>query len=167
MERAAMHIRPARDADLDAILAIHNDAILNSTAIWTDEPVTRREREAWFRSHRDAGEPVLVMDVDGHAVGYATYSQWRGKSGYRFSVEDSIYIAGSHQGQGIGRLLLVELIARAKDAGKHLMIADIEAGNAASIHLHESLGFVQTGFIREVGTKFDRWLDLAILQLEL
>jgi L-amino acid N-acyltransferase YncA len=164
-----MQIRLAIDADLDAILAIHNDAIAHSTAIWTDAAVARGEREDWLAARTLAGDPVLVaVDEETSAVaGYATYAQWRAKYGYRHTVEDSVYIAEPYQGKGIGRALLVELIDRARQDGHHVMLADIESGNAASIGLHESLGFVTAGRLREIGTKFDRWLDLTILQLDL
>jgi phosphinothricin acetyltransferase len=162
-----MLIRQAEDADLDAILAIHNDAILHSTALWTDEPVERIDREDWLASRTSAGDAVLVAIEEGQLAGYAAYAPWRAKFGYRHTVEDSVYIAAPFQGRGIGRSLLVELIEHARGAGHHVMLADIESGNAASIGLHESLGFVEAGRLREIGTKFERWLDLTILQLDL
>jgi phosphinothricin acetyltransferase len=162
-----MIIRPAVDADLDAILAIYNAAILETAAIWTDDPVDRADREEWFAAHAAEGAPILVAEVDGVAVAYASYSQWRNKYGFRFSVENSIYVASGYQGRGIARALMNELIVLARGAGMHLMVADIEAGNVASIRLHESLGFEKTAHVREIGFKFGRWLDLAILQLTL
>jgi L-amino acid N-acyltransferase YncA len=162
-----VQLRPAQDGDLDAILAIHNDAILNSPAIWYDEPVDRANREAWLAEHEAMGHPVIVAEVDGVVAGYASYGPWRPRSGYRYTVENSVYLDAEHQGQGLGRALLVELIARAKASGLHMMVANIEASNTASIRLHRSLGFEQTGFLREVGRKYDRWLDLVILQLAL
>jgi len=162
-----MKIRQAADADLDAILAIHNDAILNSTALWTDTTVDRAEREQWLADRTASGNPVLVAVDDGVAVGFASYAQWRARSGYRHTVEDSVYIAASHQGRGIGRALLVELIDHAKNAGHHVMLADIESGNTASISLHKGLGFEPAGQLDEIGRKFDRWLDLTILSLPL
>jgi L-amino acid N-acyltransferase YncA len=162
-----MLIRQAVDADLDAILAIHNEAIEHSAAIWNDEVVARSDREEWLAARTAAGDPVLVAVENGELAGYATYAQWRAKYGYRHTVEDSVYIAAPFQGRGVGRALLVELVARARTAGHHVMLADIESGNVASIGLHESLGFVEAGRLREIGTKFDRWLDLTILQLNL
>lgn len=162
-----MVIRDATDADLDAILAIHNDAILNSPAIWDDAPVDRAEREEWFAVRVNAGNPVLVVEVDGVVVGYGTYAPWRWKRGYRNTVEDSIYLAAGAQGKGIGRALLTELIDHARASGHHVMLADIESSNAASIRLHESLGFERAGQLNEIGQKFDRWLDLTILALRL
>lgn len=162
-----MQIRPATDVDLDAILAIHNDAILHSTALWTDEVVDRGDREEWLAARTDAGNAVLVAIENDELAGYAAYAPWRAKYGYRNTVEDSVYIAAPFQGRGIGRELLVALIDHARAAGHHVILADIESGNAASIGLHESLGFVEAGRLREIGTKFDRWLDLTILQLDL
>jgi L-amino acid N-acyltransferase YncA len=162
-----MLIRQAVDADLDAILAIHNDAILNSAAIWDDDPVDRAEREDWLATRAREGNPVFVAVEDGEPVGYATYAQWRSKRGYRHTVEDSVYIAASHQGRGLGRTLLSRLIDHARGAGHHVMLADIESSNTASIRLHESLGFARAGQLDEIGHKFDRWLDLTILSLRL
>ena len=162
-----MIIRPAVDADLDAILAIHNDAILHSTALWTDEVVPRGDREVWLADRTAAGDAVLVAIEDGQVAGYASYAPWRAKYGYRNTVEDSVYLAAPFQGRGFGRALLEVLIDHASAAGHHRMLADIESGNVASIRLHESLGFVEAGHLREIGTKFDRWLDLTILQLDL
>ena len=162
-----MLIRQATDADLDAILVIHNDAILNSAAIWDDDPVDRAEREAWLATRTGEGNPVLVAVDDAAVVGYATYAQWRAKRGYRHTVEDSVYISASHQGSGLGRALLAQLIDHARTAGHHVMLADIESGNAGSIRLHESLGFTRAGQLDEIGYKFDRWLDLTILALRL
>ncbi len=162
-----MQIRQAADADLDVILAIHNDAILNSTALWTDATVDRAEREQWLADRTASGNPVLVAVDDGAVVGFASYAQWRARWGYRHTVEDSVYVASTHHGKGIGRALLVELIDHAKKAGHHVMLADIESGNAASIGLHKSLGFEPVGQLNEIGRKFDRWLDLTILSLRL
>jgi len=162
-----MLLRDAVGSDLDALLTIHNAAIRSSTAIWTDDEVPRSEREEWFEGQAAAGNPVLVADDDGTVAGYATYAQWRAKFGYRHTVEDSVYVAEGYQGRGLGRALLVELVSRARAAGHHVMLADIEAGNDASVRLHESLGFVHVGRLPEVGTKFGRWLDLAILALPL
>ena len=162
-----MIIRPAVEADLDVILAIYNAAILETAAIWTDEPVDRANRERWFATQAANGHPILVAELDDTVAGYASFAQWRLMHGYRFSVENSIYVASAFQGRGIARALMTELITQARDYGAHLMVADIEAGNEASIRLHESLGFEKTGHIKQIGYKFDHYLDLAILQLTL
>ena len=110
-------IRPATVDDLDAILDIYNDAILNGIALWTDDPVERSDREDWFASLQSRGFPVLVAEVDGVVAGYANYGPWQSRVGYRFSVEDSVYIRAEFHGQGLGRALLTELISLARDAG--------------------------------------------------
>lgn len=160
-------IRPASDVDLDAILEIHNRAIRETTAIWTDAEADRPDRERWLAAHVAVAHPVIVAEVDGEVAGYASYSSWREKIGYRFTVENSVYVAERYQRQGIGRMLMVELIALARSRGIHVMIAAIEAENASSIAMHRALGFEDPVIIREVGTKFGRWLDLALLRLEL
>ncbi|QIS41964.1 N-acetyltransferase [Clavibacter capsici] len=162
-----MRIRPAEPRDVDDLLEIRNDAILHGTALWMDEPVDRAERERWYEETTAAGDPILIADVDGRVAGYGTYGPWRSKSGYRFSVEDSVYVRDAFQGQGIGRALVEELIAHARAAGKHAVFADIEAGNTGSIRLHERLGFRQVGMLPGIGWKFGRPLDLAILHLPL
>ena len=162
-----MNIRPATDADLDAVLEIHNAAIRDSLAIWSDTEVDRSDRERWLAEQDANGHPVIVAEINGAVAGYAYYSQWRGRTGYRHTVENSVYVATGFQRQGIARLLMVELLDLARLRGMHVMIAAIEAGNTASIALHEQLGFESPVIMREVGTKFDRWLDLALMRLEL
>jgi L-amino acid N-acyltransferase YncA len=160
-------IRAGVDADLDAILEIHNAAIRDSLAVWTDIEADRTDRERWLAAHEADGHPVIVAEVDGVVAGYAAYGRWRERTGYRYTVENSVYVADAYQRRGIARALMVELIALARAAGMHVMIAGIEAGNTASIALHEQLGFEAPLIVREVGTKFDTWLDLAFLRLEL
>ena len=162
-----MQIRPAVDADLDAILDIHNHAIRELLSIWTETEVDRADRERWLAEHQEQGHPVLVAEIDGAVAGYASYGPWRSKTGYRFTVENSVYVAEGYQRQGIARLLMVDLIEIARESGIHVMVAAIEAGNTASIRLHEQLGFEPPVLVREVGTKFGRWLDLAFMRLVL
>ncbi|WP_445441784.1 GNAT family N-acetyltransferase [Clavibacter sp. km1a] len=162
-----MRIRPAEPRDINDLLEIRNDAILTSTALWTDEPVDRAEREAWFRRAAEEGDPILVAEVDGAMAGYGTYGPWRRMSGYRFSVEDSVYVREAFQGRGIGRALVEALVAHARAAGKRAVFADIEAGNTGSIRLHERLGFRRVGLLPGIGWKYGRPLDLAILHLAL
>ena len=162
-----MIIRDATSADLDALLEIHNEAIRNSRAIWIDHEVEREDREAWFDQHRADGHPVFVAEVDGAVVGYAAYSWYRPRPGYRFTVENSVYLRPEAQRLGIGRALMVEIIAAARAAGMHSMIAGIEASNTGSIALHESLGFAEVGRIPQAGIKYGEWLDLVLMQLRL
>ena len=162
-----MIIRDATDADLDAILDIHNTAVRESLAIWHEAEETRDDRAAWLTGHQLAGEPVLVAEIDGVVAGYATYGRFRPKSGYRHSVENSVYVADAFHRRGVGRALMVELIARARAADIHVIVAAIEASNLGSIALHRELGFEEPVVLREVGIKFDQWLDLAFMRLQL
>ncbi|APX33214.1 GNAT family N-acetyltransferase [Brachybacterium sp. P6-10-X1] len=163
-----MTIDEATDASVPAITAIYNDAVRSTTAVWNSSTVDLADRAEWLAEHRAAGHPVLVaLDDELEVVGYATFGDWRAWEGYRYTVEHSVYVRGDQRGQGIGEQLLVELISRARELGKHVLVAGIEAGNAASIGLHEKLGFRQVGFFPQVGRKFDRWLDLVFLQLTL
>ncbi len=160
-----MHIRHALPEDLEAILEIYNDAVISTVAIWNEQTVDLENRREWFIQHQDQGYPILVAVDDDDVVGYATFGDWRTWEGYRYSVEHSVYVRADQRGRGTGRLLMTELIDRAREAGKHVMVAGIEASNEGSIRLHEKLGFRKTGTLREVGTKFGRWLDLTFMQL--
>ena len=162
-----MLIRDAVPADIPAILAIYNDAVAHTTAVWNDTPADAQSRGAWMAARVVQGYPVLVADAGGRVLGYASFGDWRAFAGYRHTVEHSVYVHADARGRGVGRALLAALVARARAAGKHVMVAAIEAGNAPSIHLHRSLGFEQTGLMPQVGCKFGRWLDLAFLQLRL
>ncbi|MGV9817958.1 N-acetyltransferase family protein [Nocardia xishanensis] len=166
--RHATVIRDAREGDLPAILDIHNANIATSTAIWDIDEVGIDERQIWFRTRTAEGMPVLVAEVDGEVAGYASYGQWRPKVGYRYSVENSVYIADRFQRRGLASALLTELIDRAAQSGRvHAMIAAIESGNTGSIALHERFGFMVVGELPEVGHKFGRWMDLTLMQLRL
>lgn len=160
-----MRIRDAGENDLGAILDIYNDAALNTTAIWNDACVTLENRRAWWLDRRSQGFPVLVAELaDGTTVGYASFGPFRAFDGYRFTVENSVYVHRDARGQGVGLVLMEALLERAKLQGFHIMIAAIEAGNASSIALHRKFGFVETGHMPEVGFKFGRWLDLLLMQ---
>lgn len=158
-------IRDADQADLHGIMEIYNDAVLNTTAIWNETLVDIENRRAWFDARKAKGFPVIVAQLDGEVAGYASYGDWRAFDGYRFTVEHSVYVHKSFRGNGLGRKLMEELIARAASNGVHVMIAAIEAENQASIALHNALGFRIAGTFSEVGTKFGRWLDLTCMEL--
>ncbi|MDN3445893.1 GNAT family N-acetyltransferase [Microbacterium sp. APC 3901] len=160
-------IRDAETADLEAITAIHNDAVLNTTAIWNEDAVTVEDRAAWLSDRQQRGYPVIVAVDDTGVLGYATFGDWRPHSGYRHTVEHSVYVRDGQRGRGIGKALMIELIHRARSLGKHVMVAAIESGNTGSIIMHKRLDFMQVGRMPQVGTKFDRWLDLTFLQLVL
>ncbi|GAJ28112.1 GNAT family N-acetyltransferase [Acidomonas methanolica] len=163
-----MIIRDARPNDIDAITAIYNHAVAHTTAIWNETLADREDRLAWLVQRQGAGWPVLVaVDPRETILGYATYGPWRPHEGYRHTVEHSVYVDPAQQGKGVGTLLMRALIDRARAQKMHVMVGGIEAGNMASLRLHEALGFERTGLLKEVGMKFGRWLDLAFLQLTL
>ncbi|KQZ63146.1 acetyltransferase [Rhizobium sp. Root149] len=162
---AAPVIREATEADIPAILAIYNDAVANTTAIWNDNLVDLENRRQWYAVRKAKGFPVLVADRDGEVAGYAAYGEWRAFEGFRHTVEHSVYVHNQHRGAGIGRLLMTELVERAKAGGIHVMVGCIEAENKASIRLHEALGFRHVGTFAQVGVKFGRWLDLTCMEL--
>ena len=150
--------------DLPEILAIYNDVIRNSTAVYSEEEFTPARGELWLQSKNANGFPLIVMRDESGVVGFGTFGEFRAWPCYAYSVEHSVHIRADCRGQGIGRRILVELIARAGTMGKHVMIAGIDADNTASINLHRSLGFTMVGHFHEVGFKFGRWLDLIFMQ---
>ena len=161
-----MNIRDALETDLPALRDIFNDAVLHTTAIWMDDVVDLANRQAWFAARAQQGYPILVAEnATSEAVGYASFGDWRPFDGFCHTVEHSVYVRADQRGNGLGPQLMAALIERAKACGKHVMVAAIESGNAASIHLHERLGFVTTGQMPQVGRKFGRWLDLTFMQL--
>lgn len=163
-----MPIYDATQADLPAILAIYNEAVEATTAIWNETQVDLANRQAWLAERSAAGFPVLVAHSDaGEVLGYASYGTWRAIEGFRHTVEHSVYVRSDQRGQGLGPQLMQALIVRAKQTGLHVMVAAIDSGNSASIRLHERLGFVTTGQMPQVGRKFGRWLDLTFMQLML
>jgi phosphinothricin acetyltransferase len=160
-----MRIEDATDDDLPAVVAIYNDVIRTSTAIYREEPATLAERQAWNEARKANGYPLLVARTDDAPVaGFATFGDFRAWPGYRFTVEHSVHVADSHRGQGLGTALMHVLLARGAALGKHVMVAGIDADNAGSIRMHERLGFEATGHLKEVGWKFGRWLDLVFMQ---
>jgi phosphinothricin acetyltransferase len=165
--RIEMLIRDADESDVVGILPIRNHAIVHSTATWTEEVESLDDCSRWLAERRAADDAVVVAEEHGTVVGYGAYTRWRPKWGYRYTAADSVYVVDGYQGQGIGKMLLVELIARATTAGMHVMIADIESTNVASIKLHSSLGFTPAGTLPQIGWKFDRWLDLSMFTLRL
>lgn len=162
-----MQIRDALPGDAPAIMAIYNHAVAHTTSIWNEALVDEANRRAWMQERQAMGFPVLVAQREADVLGYASFGPWRAFEGFRHTVEHSVYVHPDHHGQGLGRQLMQALIERARSQDIHVMVAAIEAGNSASIRLHQTLGFAQTGLMPQVGTKFGRWLDLAFLQLRL
>ena len=149
------------------MLAIYNDVIATTTAIYDYRPRTIEAHEAWFETKRAQNWPVLVADHDGAVAGYGSYGPFRPWPAYLHSVENSIYVAADQRGRGIGSVLLPEIIAYASGRDFHTMIAGIDAANEGSLRLHGKFGFRKMAQFHEVGWKFDRWLDLVFLQLML
>jgi phosphinothricin acetyltransferase len=160
-------IRPATDHHLPAILAIYNDAVRHTTAIWNDTVVDLENRRAWREARAGLGYPVLVGEEDGAVVAYGSFGDFRAFDGYRFTVEHSVYVADGARRRGVASALIVALAEHATALGKHVMVAGIAADNEASIALHRKLGFAETGRMPEVGFKFGRWLDLVLMQRRL
>jgi phosphinothricin acetyltransferase len=164
MSAGACVIRPSLDADLAGILAIHNHAVRNETAIWSETPAHLEDRREWRHARLAKGYPVLVADEGGRVLGFGTFGDFRAYEGYRFTVEHSVYVAADARRRGLGTLLLTRLIEDARAMGKHVMVGGIAADNAASLALHARLGFTETARMPQVGYKFGRWLDLVFLQ---
>jgi phosphinothricin acetyltransferase len=168
-------IRDAVAADVPAITDIQNALLDTTTVEWRTEHHTPAEKSAWLRAHQHAGHAVLVAVDDttgdpGEVVGWAAYHEFRPTDrwpGYRFTVENTVHVREGHGGAGIGRSLMLELIERARAAGRHRLIAAVTAENEASVRFHERLGFVEVGRLGQVGSKLGRWLDVVFLQLDL
>jgi phosphinothricin acetyltransferase len=160
-------VRDATRQDLPEILSIYNEVIRNSTAVYSEIEFTPVRGDSWFDAKAEQGFPFIVAQNDSGIVGFGTFGEFRAWPCYRHTVEHSVHIRADRRGFGLGRMLVLELIARAKAMQKHVMIAGIDADNAVSIGLHRNLGFRQVGRFHEVGFKFGRWLDLVFLELSL
>jgi phosphinothricin acetyltransferase len=158
-------IRLARENDLPAILEIYNDIILTTTAVYQYVPQTLDMRKAWYDTKLKDGHPVFVAESEGRVVGLSSYGPFRAWAAYKYTVENSVYVASDQRGKGIGKLLIEPLIRAAKENDLHAVIAGIDGSNAASIKLHQSFGFEEVAHFRQVGYKFGRWLDLKFLEL--
>ncbi|HVY28099.1 MAG TPA: GNAT family N-acetyltransferase [Polyangiaceae bacterium] len=149
-----------------AILAILNDAILNSTALYDYRPRELASMTSWFDAKRSGGFPVWgAVSDDDELLGFASYGTFRAWPAYKYSVEHSLYVAAGKRGQGVGRALMQRLIQSATEQQLHTLIGGIDAENERSIAFHIKLGFVHAGTIKQAGFKFGRWLDLAFYQL--
>ena len=157
-----MHIRTARLTDAEAIRSIYNRAI-GTIATFDLEPRSLEEQQQWL-AMRSGAHVVLVADENGIVAGFASLSPYRDRPAYRTTVENSVYVDESHQGKGVGKQLMTELIDTARDHGFHSMIARIVSGNASSIALHRGLAFEIVGVEKEVGRKLGRWLDVVVMQ---
>ena len=156
-------IRRAAEPDVGEIARIYNEAILNTTATFDIEPKTLEDRLEWFRDRTD-DYPVIVATVEGKVAGWAEIKPFGTRRAYRYTVENAVYVGPEYQGKGIGSALLEELVEIASGKEFHVILALIVAGNECSVRLHAKLGFEQVGVMREVGRKFDRWLDLLVFE---
>ena len=162
-----MVVRDATAADLGPIRELYNALILTTTIGWRDEVATPEEIESWFAERHRRGDPVLVAERDGEVTGYTCWSAFRGGDsfpGYRHTAELTIHVRADQHRRGVGRTLLLALVDEARRRGLHVLVAGIDADNAASIALHRVLGFTEVARMPEVGRKFDRWLDLVLMQ---
>jgi phosphinothricin acetyltransferase len=154
------------DAHAPAILDILNDAIVTSTALYDYQPRTLASMRGWFDAKAAGGFPVIgAVDEAGTLLGFASYGTWRAFPAYKYTVEHSVYVHKDARGRGLASLLMRALIDAARAQGKHLLVGAIDAANDASIALHQQLGFVHAGTVRQAGFKFGRWLDVAFYQL--
>ncbi|MFH7804571.1 GNAT family N-acetyltransferase [Acinetobacter sp. BSP-53] len=162
-------IRPAQPQDLEHILKIYNAEILHGTATWNSTPKSIEDFQNWFKSLTEQQFPLFVAEHSEtkHIAGYADYSSFRQITGFKHTVEHSVFIHPDFIGQGLGKALMLKLIEYARQNYIHVMIAAIDHENQASIVLHEKLGFKQTGYMSEVGQKFGKWRDLVLMQLNL
>ncbi len=148
-----------------AILAIFNEAIVNSTALYDYEQRTEDSMVSWFAAKAQKRYPVIGLEDDaGELLGFATYGMFRERPAYKYTVEHSVYMDTRFRGQGHGRVLLEAIVAAAVQQDYHVMVGGIDASNAVSIRLHEKLGFTHCGTVQQAGFKFGRWLDLAFYQ---
>jgi phosphinothricin acetyltransferase len=164
MSETRIEIRDARPQDAEAVCAIYNDAVINTTAVFDYAPRNIEAQQDWLRLKAEQNLPVLVAERDSRVLGYCSYGPFRPWPAYLYTVENAIYVAPDCRGQGIGKRLLPPLLEIARARGLRTMIAGITADNAASLRLHEAQGYSHAGLIREAGWKFERWLDLVFLQ---
>jgi L-amino acid N-acyltransferase len=150
---------------LEAIRGIYNEAIVTSTALYDYQPRSQETMQAWWAAKQAGRYPVIgAVSDDGDLMGFASYGPFRSFPAYKYTVEHSVYVDSAFRGHGLGRQLLERAILAAEEQGYHAMVGVIDADNAVSISLHESLGFHRCGEMREVGFKFGRWLNLVIYQ---
>lgn len=158
-----MDLRLARPGDAEALRAIYNAEVSGSTVTFDIEPRSHADQVAWIERHQGVHPAIVAVD-DGEVAGFGSLSPFRDRAAYATTVEDSVYVAGGRRGRGVGRRLLEELVDLATKQGFHTAIARTAGDNEASIALHRSCGFALVGIEREVGRKFGRWIDVAILQ---
>src|SRR3569833_1979573 len=159
-----MDVRDARESDLPGLLDIYNEVIATSTAVYSYTPVTLDDRVQWWKARVARGLPGLGATDSSGVLGFSTFGDFRSWPGYRHTVEHSVHVRQDRRGHGVGKELVKALFPRAEALGKHVMIVGVDAANEASIRFYERLWFEKAAHLREVGHKFERWLDLVFLQ---
>jgi L-amino acid N-acyltransferase len=161
-----MELRPCTEQQLPEILDIFNDAILNSTALYDYKTRTLDMMHAWYADKQKGNFPIVgAFDENNLLLGFSTYGMFRVRPAYKYTLEHSVYIRPDKRGQGLGKILLREIIKKAEEQNYHILVGVIDASNTISMKLHEKEGFVLTGIMKEVGFKFGKWLDAAFYQL--
>lgn len=159
-----MQLRLAEFGDAEAIRAIYNLEVTQSTVTFDLVPRTLAQQQAWLEERSGAHAAVVAIDEATGLIGFGSLSPYRSRPAYRTTVEDSVYVHRDHQGRGVGRAVLAELVDLATAHGFHSMMARVVGGHDASIALHRSVGFDVVGTEREVGRKFRKWLDVVLMQ---
>jgi phosphinothricin acetyltransferase len=159
-----MRVRPATPDDAEAIRQIYNREVVGAPVTFDLVPRTLQDQLAWLEAHAGAHPAIVAETADGVIAGFGSLSPYRSRPAYSTTVEDSVYVHHDHRGQGVGRVLLEELVRLGTVHGFHAMMARIVGGHEVSISLHRSCGFELVGVEREVGRKFGKWLDVALMQ---
>ena len=157
-------LRPARESDLPFIQALYNWAIEYTTSVYDHNLRDEAFMREWWHIKHTKTQPVILLEIDGKAAGFATYGDFRPHFGFLYTKEHSLYLHPDYQGRGWGKYLLEGIEQEARNQNVHVLIAGIDADNQTSIRLHQKLGFQQVGQLKEVGFKFNRFLDLVFLQ---
>ena len=163
LEQPAIGIRDATDADLPFVLSILNPHVVESPYVYAEAPLTLDERRAWLATHSAAGLPVVIAHDGPVSLGWASLWPYRPSSGYRFTVEASVYVDPRFHRRGVAAALLASLEQRARSSDRHAIVASIDADNAASIALFERCGYGEVARLPEVGRKFERWRTQILL----
>jgi L-amino acid N-acyltransferase len=160
-------IRPASEKDLPEILDIYNHSIMNTTSVYSYKPHTLEMRKKWFDERQAAGHPVLVAETEGKIAGFIAYGPFRAWPAYKYTVEHSVHVHSEYRRRGIAGSLLRKMIEIARQNDVHAIIGVIDASNEASVKLHGQFDFIEVGHFKEVGYKFNKWLDLIFMELVL
>ena len=161
-------LKSCTEKQLPEILDIFNDAILHSTALYEYKTRTIERMHAWYADKLRGNYPIIgAFDETGTLLGFSTYGQFRVQPAYKYTLEHSVYVRSDKRGDGLGKILLHEIVKKAEEQNYHLLVGVIDASNTVSRKLHENAGFILTGILKESGYKFGEWLDVALYQLTL